>query len=58
MIEYILQSYYDLSIVRGIFNTLEEAIRAGEKQDCKQKFLVFEISRIKNTRRLVFESMN
>ncbi len=58
MIVYILQSYYGPSTIRGTFNTLEEAIRAGEKSIYKHNFLVYEISKIRNTKRLVFESMN
>lgn len=58
MIVYILQSYYGDTIIRGTFNTLEEAIRAGEKSIYKHNFLVYEMSKIRNTKRLVFESIN
>jgi len=57
MIVYVLQSCYGSSII-GTFVTLEEAIRAGEKSIYKNNFLVYEKSKIRNTKRLVFESMN
>ena len=59
MIVYVLETCNN-TIINGVYNTLEEAIRGGERNKEKNKvhFVVFEISKRRNSKRLVFESMN